>query len=447
MASTGKILMILLLTIGCGATQTVPTYTIYDSYDDVIKSEDAIYSEAVRVTPTSDNGQPAYHGFYFYNCKQFDPTGRYMLAMRIYIEGREVEATDVGVIGIVDLQDNNKWNEIGRTTAWNWQQGARLQWRPGVRDEVIWNDRAEDGTHFVSRIYNTQTKQTRTLPRPFYALSSDGQTAMTHDFERMEHKGTPYVGISDKYEDEWAPKETGIFNMNLNTGESKMIMSVDQIADYIFPDGRPEPAKGRMFIFRESFNPSGTRFMTFIRDMKNKRRELPFTVTSFSMTPDGGNVRFLYDWPTHHFWIDDETIMDWTGRYIPPGKTEPVPGYYLYKDDGSGQPKELLFEAAVNGHDTYHPNREWVVTDTYSIDGYIYLYMYHLSTKKYVPIGKFKYMLGGKHFTENPRVYRVDLHPRVTPDGNIISIDSTHEGFGRQIYNIDISHIVDNPPR
>ena len=61
---------------------------------------------------------------------------------------------------------------------------------------------------------------------------------------------------------------------------------------------------------------------------------------------------------------------------------------------------------------------------------------------KFVPLGKFavKARVGDGTF-------RVDLHPRVSPDGNTVSIDSTHESPRRQIYNIDICHIVANPPK
>jgi len=72
--------------------------------------------------------------------------------------------------------------------------------------------------------------------------------------------------------------------------------------------------------------------------------------------------------------------------------------------------------------------------------------MYHLPTKKFVPLGKLAYKLGGKLYLDNPRIFRVDLHPRFSPDGKFVSIDSSHEGFGRQIYLIDISRIIDNPP-
>ena len=34
--------------------------------------------------------------------------------------------------------------------------------------------------------------------------------------------------------------------------------------------------------------------------------------------------------------------------------------------------------------------------------------------------------------------HRVDLHPRLSRSGRLVSIDASHEGLGRQMYVIDI---------
>ena len=154
---------------------------------------------------------------------QFDPSGRYMVDMRISIEGREVKPTDKGDIGIIDLRNNFKWTKIGETTAWNWQQGCRMEWIPGSSTEVVWDDRSEDKKSYVSHIYDTRTRKTRTLAMPIYTISPDGNTALTHDFERMKHGCTNFVGIEDKYKAEWAPKETGIWKLNLKTVKQRKL--------------------------------------------------------------------------------------------------------------------------------------------------------------------------------------------------------------------------------
>ena len=138
------------------------TYSVYNSFEELLLATDAKYFEPERISPVGTRRKPMYHGFFFYNCThdelfQFDPTGRYMLALRIFIEGRKVQPHDRGEVGYFDLQRNNKWIKIGETTAWNWQQGTRLQWIPGSSDEIVWNDRSEDGKILVSRIYNMKT--------------------------------------------------------------------------------------------------------------------------------------------------------------------------------------------------------------------------------------------------------------------------------------------------
>lgn len=426
-------------------------YTTYSSFDDMLNATVAKYFKPVRVSPVGSKKKPAYHGFFFYNCSQnelvqFDPSGRYMIGMRVFIEGRIVLPTDKGEIGIFDLQKNYKWTKIGETTAWNWQQGCRLQWIPGSSEEIIWNDRSGDGKRLVSRIYNTRTKKTRTLPITVYTISPDGKTALSVNFERIVHGGCNYVGIEDPYKNIWAPDKIGIWKMNMNTGEVQMILSVKEMARIMYPNALPsDTVGGTLYFFREGFNPSGNRFIAFVKDARVTSPGVTKARTEgFSMTPEGKDIRYFYREPSHHFWLNDEEIID-NGSHIPPDGSKAVRGYFRFKDDGTGRAKEKYFDAP-NGHITIHKNGDWILTDTYKIDGYIYLYMYHIPTKKFVPLAKLAYKLGGKLFRDDPGIFRVDLHPRFSPDGKFVSFDSTHEGVGRQMYIMDIRYIIDNPP-
>jgi hypothetical protein len=408
-----------------------PPYTTYTSFSQILAGRDARYSAITRVSDPGTNGHRAYTGFFFYQCLQFDPTGRYLLGMKVYVQNHVVEPTDRGDIGFIDLKDGFKWTKIGETTAWNWQQGARLQWRP-ASDEIVWNDRSDDGKQYVCRVYNFRTGTRRTLPRPIYDLSPDGATALTHDFERMKHRGTEYVGIEDEYKNQYAPSKTGIWKMNMDSGKAELIMSLEKMAAIAYPNG--SPSSGCLYFFREGWNPSGTRFIAFVKDPENE------FFKAFSMTPKGTEVRYLYSTPSHHAWQDDDYILDF-GKHMPPGGGAPLAGYFLFKDDGTGRAKQLLWATNFDGHDSYvpGPGGDWIISDTYVIDGCQYLFMYHRPTKLFVPLAKLK-------STAEGGLHRVDLHPRLSRDGRIVSIDATHEGLGRQMYIIDISHILDRPP-
>src|SRR2546427_8748591 len=198
-------------------------YTTYTSFGQVLEGSNARYSAITRVSDSGTSGHRGYTGFFFYQCLQCHATGRCLLRMRVYFQNRLVVPADRADIGFIDLKGGYKWTKIGETTAWNWQQGARLQWRPRS-DEIVWNARSDDGTKYVCSVYNFHTGKRRTLPRPIYDLSPDGATALTHDFERMKHRGTEYVGIEDIYKDQYAPSKTGIDRKStrLNSSHSQI---------------------------------------------------------------------------------------------------------------------------------------------------------------------------------------------------------------------------------
>ncbi|HRV29993.1 MAG TPA: hypothetical protein P5522_14580, partial [Spirochaetia bacterium] len=121
-------------------------------------------------------------------------------------------------------------------------------------------------------------------------------------------------------------------------------------------------------------------------------------------------------------------------------------GYYRFKDDGTGLAKKRVFEAP-NGHVSFSRDNQWLLTDASDGNGYIYLYLYHFPSKKIIPLAKLETQIGGYIYPTGLGALRVDLHPRFSHDGKTISFDSTHEGYGRQIYIMDISSVIDNPPK
>ena len=378
---------------------------------------------------------PRYHWFGYYDKFQFDAEGRRVLGMAVDFEHRSPRPGDVIEIGLVDLADGDRWVRLGDSRAWGWQQGCMLQWRPGVDNEVIWNDRDRFGgkDQFVSRILNVETNEERALPLPIYTISPDGRIAVTPDFRRINdmRPGYGYAGLPDPYADQLAPQEGGIHRLDLDTGEHEQIISLAQIAAMPYPHGDISAAKH--YFNHLLFNPAGSRFIFLHRW---RFGEGTFHTRMCTAAADGSDVRVVDDsgHTSHFIWRDPEHILAWS--YHPSRGTK----FYLYRDeaDVSGEPEAVAPRVMrVNGHCTYLSGAEWILNDTYPGAARLQeLYLYHVPNARKVLLG---------HFHAPPEYegeWRCDLHPRTSRDGRQVCIDSAHAGQGRQMYLLDIGPLI-----
>ncbi len=372
---------------------------------------------------------PKFHWFGYYDKLQFDPAGRYVLGMEVEFEHRSPRPEDKIRVGMVDLEDRDRWIELGESWAWCWQQGCMLQWIPGSKSEVIWNDRTKG--EFVSHVLDVHSGKKRTLPGPIYALSPDGRWAVAPDFRRLNdtRPGYGYCGIADPNYDNPAPKDAGIWRMNLKTGHRELIFS---IADAVAIPFRYGDWSGAKHWFNHLlFAPDGKRFCFLHRwGWRGK----PGRVTRmFTADPEAKKVFELmpYGNCSHFIWRDPKHILAWSRH---PSYND---RFYLW-EDGSDQVQVIAKDVmTADGHCTYSPGKQWILCDTYpDKDRNQNPYLYHIPSGERIPLGHF----------HSPREYtgewRCDTHPRASRDGRTVSIDSPHRG-GRQIHLIDISGIVE----
>lgn len=386
------------------------------------------------------------HWFGYYDKWQVDPTGRYALGNEVDVFFRSPQEDDLLRIGLIDLENNNQWEEIGNSTAWSWQQGCMLQWIPGSSTEVIWNDREGEG--FVSRVYNIKSGQTRTLPRPIYTLSSDGSFGLTVNFGRLQKMRPGYgYATSDKSKDwEKAPEEDGIFRVDLKTGESRLIISSAQLASLERELG--SVAENFHWCNHLLISPSGNRFIFLNRSRdyllddekrKTKNWNSDYVTRAITCNTDGSDLYVLNDSGnfSHFIWKGNNTITAWAST-----EDGQEAAFYEFYDRSKRYQKLDHDNMPVNGHNTYVPNTnyEWILNDTYPQgDGRMQtLYLYHIPTKRKVILGRFPKP------EEFQGEWRCDLHPRCDQQGNRVFFDSTHDGDKRQMYMIGIESIVKN---
>jgi hypothetical protein len=390
---------------------------------------------------------PKFHWFGYYDKLEFDPASRYVLGNEVDFEGRSPKADDVIKVGMVDLSDGDKWIELGESHAWSWQQGCMLQWRPGSKSEVLWNDREGDGENgrYVCRIMDVFTREKRTIPFPIYALSPDGARAITTDFRRIQNHrpGYGYAGLNDPFEAEPAPDRSGVWTVDLQSGKSKLVISIAQAVAVPYKDADPAEFEQSDHWFNHLlFNTDGTRFLFLHRwrprpgsKFADKYKDVGgFGTRMFTANTDGSDLFVLdpHGKTSHFVWKDARTVTAWAWN--------PADGFRFYDFTDKTRQVSVVGRGMmnVNGHNTYlaHADNAWVLNDTYpDLKRLQNPYLYHIPTNRLVPLAHFN---APRQYTGE---FRCDTHPRSDPSGTRIVIDSPHDG-GRQMYLIDVKDII-----
>jgi len=372
---------------------------------------------------------PKHHWFGYYDKLEFDPTSRYLLGMAVGFEHRSPRPDDVIQIGMIDLQDGDRWTPLGESRAWGWQQGCMLQWLPGSDRLVCWNDREKDA--FVCRVLDVRTKEVRTLSSAIYALAPDGKAAVTCDYRRLNdvRPGYGYAGLPDPNKDDKAPANSGIWRVDLGTGKGDLVLS---LADVVKFGELPDDAKGAKHWFNHLlYAPDGKRFVFLHR--WRPEGQTGFRTRMLTATPDGKDLAVVdpSGFTSHFIWRDATTLLAWTRPF---GRKD---GFYLIEDRTAKVEPIGEGVMTVNGHCTYLPGNQWILNDTYPDRLRLqHPYLYHVATGKKVPLGHF---LSPAEYAGE---WRCDTHPRFSPCGKLVAIDSPVKDQGRQIHLLDVSKIV-----
>jgi len=376
---------------------------------------------------------PKHHWFGYYDKLQFDPSDRYVLGMEVDFEHRSPTADDVVKVGMVDLEDGDRWIELGESRAWNWQQGCMLQWRPGFEHEVLWNDR--EGDRFVCHLLDVKTGRRRTIPHAVYTVSPDGRSAVTCDFRRLQdvRPGYGYAGLPDPRAAELAPADTGIFHVDLETGEARLIIPVSTIVG-IGPHADPDP-EAKHYFNHLLFNPDGSRFIALHRCRLPDKTWRSRMITA---RPDGSDIHVVIPngSVSHFIWRDPTHILsqsrDWVG--------ETRWGNFLFEDVDCGGQVEQVGKDVLDpgGHLLYLPGNAWILNDTYpKTERRLQTpHLYHVASGRRFDLG---------HFHVPPAYsgeWRVDTHPRLNRAATVVCIDAPHGDEGRQLHLMDIRGVL-----
>lgn len=359
----------------------------------------------------------------YYGINSFSKNQRYATVLQTNVKYKIPDETESAILGLVDVE-THEYIPVTETRSWNFQQGCMAHWLGTSPDSlVIFNDLREG--KFVSVIINVFTKEEqKVIPYPVSAVSPNGKKAVSINFKRIR-KTRPDYGYGGNGQDAKLdiqfPDDEGIFLIDLESGNAKLLVSMAQVQDLV-----PEVPEGGIEYFNHTlFSRDGSKIFWLARATPTRN------TTSFTVNIDGSNIRAAFSpgWGGSHFdWLNNDQLM------ITAAYDAKQYGHILFtvgKKDYKRLGKGLL---DYDGHGTFSPDGKWMVTDTYPSSGMREqkIYLMDMNTEAILPIGRFrepsKFQSG----------WRCDIHCRWSPDGNMIGFNSTHTG-SRQVYLLKLN--------
>lgn len=378
------------------------------------QSKISISSPLKKEYELTESGYHIFRGYY--DIDYFDNSHERFLVHRLPIDAKTNRDTTCE-IGYYNLSDNS-FTKIADSTAWCWQQGSRLRWHPVEKDLVLFND--IDGSHYCTRIVDAREKKTvKTIERPLYDISSDFSWGISINFARLQRlrPGYGYNYFEDDSISESAPKNDGIFIVDLAMNSSRLIISLHDLAKMVDPN-----LEMTHYLNHISISPSGNRFMFF--HIYVKKSVKGWNTVLYVCDKNGENLTPLesVDRVSHYCWVDNDHIMVTCHR-------EDNSEYYCIYNVTSADKKMINIEGLTfDGHPSRITGGEWFVTDSYPREKSMQCVQFYrlrdVNTKVSVKVYH-DYRLRGEK--------RCDLHPSVTNDGRYISIDTTYKKKKRSV--------------
>ena len=304
-------------------------------------------------------------------------------------------------------------DELATSTAWNYQQGSRLQWLPG-HDRIVFND-FQDG-ELVAHVLNKDGKQVATYDRPVQSISPTGEEYVSLNYHRIGRNRPDYGYDYDRTDLD--PEQDGLWIVDVPSGQYRQVVS---LADLI----HNSVDQLNHYLNHVLYNPSGERFVFLHRWYDGQGRSSRLYDSASLDSP-------VVAWKiiSHYCWLNDAQLLVW-GNSDDFGR-----GYHVINLDTNSVSYLEALSGSGDGHPSVSPNGRWIVTDTYPNRARERkLLLYDRYEQSVTELGRFF----------SPLTYtgpsRCDLHPRWGPDGSVISLDSTHQER-RNTYFVDVSELV-----
>lgn len=366
--------------------------------------------------------------FGFHDHTPFSADNRRLLANHYSIGLRMPTENDELEVGFFHGEGFDTWTPVGKTRAWNWHQGCKLQWR-GSRPELIYNDFVKG--KFIARIHNVETGAGQEIPYPIGSVSADGRWAVGYSFERVQRYMPGYGYIQSAAEpllDSQRPEQSGLYLLDLDTEDRRDLLSIAEIAAY-----QPEAGSETRwhYLSHTLFCPSNQRIAFLHRWVPQDKRARQTRMFTCDLEGKNWHLFPTREMVSHLGWRNEQQIVAYC-------RLRNGQDCYVLFTDQEPESLEILGAKVFtsDGHPCFSPDERWMLTDTYpdrTRRSYLILYDTLTGCRHNVA-----YLHSPLRYTSKlNRHWSCDLHPRFDRTGRYLCFDATYTG-ARSLCTIDL---------
>lgn len=419
------------------------------------------------LTPVFETKDSCAEWFGYYNYDTLNHNKTKMLCNRSKIENPLIKPTDTIELGYYNLL-SGQWHYIDTTDSWNWQQGAMMQWLPGVgnEDKVIYNS-SRNG-HLISKIKDLYTNEIKEINWPIYGITPDGRKSISIDLERSYWcRAYHYQSVINPQKGGRIIEGDGIFEINLEENKRKLLIDINTIVNL---DSDKDFDSMKHWVEHVMINPDGTKFCFLHRfsplnDVQHYRTRICIA------NIDGSELQVIPGWKqymwSHFGWKSSNDFVIYTYKrpiILKTANNNPTVNekqtkfkfsiknsllgiavslkrklprrinqfilrnnmyyqHYIFNNH-----KYTLFEnitksyLAIDGHPSFTSDGRYMLTDSYpDINNYRRYIVYDTVTKKGMIIAKLLENKIGNNV-------ECDLHPKLSKDNLNVIFDTTSSG-------------------
>lgn len=222
----------------------------------------------------------------------WNASNRYILGMEMDRIDRLPKPEEAATIFIIDTQNDNKIIRLDKTHAWNPQQGTMFYWNPlAPETQFFFNDRDVKTGKVFTVIYDIERNERMhefrfdDTPIGNGGVAADGSAWLGLNYGRMARLRlvTGYPEALDWSKDELAPKNDGIFIVDIKTGKKRLLVSFFQLEGKI-KHIKPDLKHSGLFINHSLWNRDANRVYFYARagwsGSGEDRVNVPFSINS-----------------------------------------------------------------------------------------------------------------------------------------------------------------------